>query len=189
MMIAYQVGIFLIIIISSFFGFKALITTTICITLFSLSNIFTAYLLVIQFTTIAVASCIGAVISLLRIIITIPEKFKDNEKKYIVNREMGDEDLDFLFNFIGINLLRCIIVAAIVFLLATIEVFNPELSNIIAAIIIIPSIYLIYIVGSKINYKSNSLIKKASFTSFVAACTSIYLGFKVANSIYLSVFY
>ena len=49
--ILYQVAIFAIIILSSFAGFKGLFISVCLIVGFSLSNIFTAKLLVIQFTT------------------------------------------------------------------------------------------------------------------------------------------
>ncbi|MDU2674040.1 MAG: hypothetical protein E7C49_18800 [Clostridium sp.] len=63
MVLLYQIAIFLIIILSSFVGFKGLIIAVSSIVLFSISNIFTLQLLVIQFTTIVFATIIGAVIA------------------------------------------------------------------------------------------------------------------------------
>lgn len=178
MVLAYQLGIFVIIIISSFFGFRALFTAVALIVLFSISNIFTATLLVIQLTTIAVATCIGAVISFIKLIKSIPS-FVNKAKNYLDN-----SSFDFLPSFIFVNCLRTLITMGIILVGETFDRCSDiGIINIIMGIIFIGAIFLICIIGNKIKYKPDSFIQKASFTSFIVACASIYMGFKILEII------
>ena len=77
MVILYQVAIFAIIILSSFAGFKGLFISVCLIVGFSLSNIFTAQLLVIQFTTIVVSTVIGVIIATIKLILNMPRIIND----------------------------------------------------------------------------------------------------------------
>lgn len=64
-MILFQLGIFAIILISSFFGIIPLLIATVCIILFTISNVFTLSLMAVQFTTILISLGIGAVIAII----------------------------------------------------------------------------------------------------------------------------
>ena len=77
MVILYQVAIFAIIILSSFLGFKGLFISVCLIVGFSLSNIFTAQLLVIQFTNIVVSTVIGVIIATIKLILNMPRIIND----------------------------------------------------------------------------------------------------------------
>ena len=81
MIILYQVAIFVIIILSSFAGFKGLFISVCLIVGFSLSNIFTAKLLVIQFTTIVVSTVIGIIIATIKLILNMPRIINDKFKQ------------------------------------------------------------------------------------------------------------
>lgn len=97
-MIAYQIGIFIAIIFSSFFGFGALLYCVISIIAFSCINIFTAPLLVMQLTNIAIATSIGAVISTLRLIIISPSLIS-NTSESVYNS--FDETINTITNSIN----------------------------------------------------------------------------------------
>lgn len=64
-MILFQLGIFAVIIISSFFGILPLIGALIFIALFTLANVFTLPLMFIQFHTIVFSAVIGFIIALI----------------------------------------------------------------------------------------------------------------------------
>lgn len=83
MVLLYQIAIFLIIILSSFAGFKGLIIAVSAIILFSISNILTLQLLVIQFTTIVVATIIGAIIAAIKLVIDMPKIVNDKVNSII----------------------------------------------------------------------------------------------------------
>ncbi|TGY42399.1 hypothetical protein E5347_09270 [Clostridium sartagoforme] len=184
MVLAYQLGIFAIIIISSFFGFRALFTAVALIVLFSFSNIFTATLLVIQLTTIAVATCIGAVISSIMLIKSVPD-FVNKAKNYLDN-----SSFDFLPSFIFVNCLRTFITMGVILVVGIFDRYSDiEIINIIMGIILIGAIFLICTIGNKIKYKPNSFIQKASLTSFIVSCASIYMGFRLIESIASNLFY
>ncbi|MDV4149919.1 hypothetical protein R0131_03635 [Clostridium sp. AL.422] len=174
-MLAYQIGIFLIIIISSFFGFRALLTAVAFIILFSLSNIFTAALLVIQLTTIAVSTCIGAVISSIILIKEIPNYLVQG-RLYIEN-----SSFDFMPSFILVNCIRGFIAIGLFSLQIIFDnlYISSDFINTILILFILGVIFFIFIIGKKIKYKPNSFIQKASFTSFIIACGSVYLGYRV----------
>lgn len=184
MVLAYQLAIFSIIIISSFFGFMALFTAVALIVLFSFSNIFTATLLVIQLTTIAVATCIGAVISSIKLIKSVPNSV-NKAKNYLDN-----SSFDFLPSFIFVNCLRSLIMMAVFLILGIFDRYSDiEIIETIMGIILVGAIFIICIIGNKIKYKPNSFIQKASFTSFIVACTSVYMGIKIIEVIASKFFY
>lgn len=66
MVLLYQLAIFLIIVLSSFFGIKALLCIASITILFTISNVFTFWLIGGQFITIAVATGIGVLIILIK---------------------------------------------------------------------------------------------------------------------------
>ena len=77
MVILYQIAIFTIIILSSFVGFKGLFISVSLIVGFSLTNIFTIQLLIIQFTTIVVSTVIGVIIATIKLILNMPRIIND----------------------------------------------------------------------------------------------------------------
>lgn len=184
MVLAYQLGIFAIIIISSFFGFRALFTAVALIVIFSFSNIFTATLLVIQLTTIAVATCIGAVISSIMLIKSAPY-FVNRAKNYLDN-----SSFDFLPSFIFVNCLRTLITMVVILIAGIFDRYRDiEIIETIMAIITVGAIFLICSIGNKIKYKTNSFIEKASITSFIVACVSIRMGFRIFEIMFSKFFY
>ena len=104
MIILYQVAIFAIIILSSFAGFKGLFISVCLIVGFSLSNIFTAKLLVIQFTTIVVSTVIGVIIATIKLILNMPriinDKFNSIKEYFQVYRIIENK-------YLSQYLLRC----------------------------------------------------------------------------------
>lgn len=61
----FQIGICIVLLVSSFFGVKIYLGVLLAIIVFSLTNIYTITLLVIQFTVITVAGIVGFIISLI----------------------------------------------------------------------------------------------------------------------------
>ena len=84
MVILYQIAIFTIIILSSFLGFGGLFIAVSLIIGFSLTNIFTLQLMVLQFTTIIVATVIGIIIAGIKLLINMP-KIIDNKINSTIN--------------------------------------------------------------------------------------------------------
>lgn len=183
MVIAYQIGIFLIIVISSFFGFRALLISVICVVGFSLTNIFTLTLLMVQMTTIAVSTAIGMVIATIRLFMDMPRLFCNfrywlSEKIY----SLRNSSKSFLLSFIFVNFLRYLLTWAF-FIVCEFLVPGGNMSSageimeMIMGGLFIGYFYSIIFIGRKINYESDSLIEKGSLTSFLVACGSMYLAF------------
>lgn len=183
MVVAYQIGIFLIIVISSFFGFKALIISVLCIVGFSLTNIFTLTLLMVQMTTIAVATVIGMVIASIRLIMDMPRLLGSfgswlSEKAY----DLTSSSKSFFASFIFVNFLRYLLTWAF-FIIC--EFLVPggnmnsvgEIMEMVTGTLFIGYLYSVICLGRKIDYEGTSFIEKGSLTSFLIACGSMYLAF------------
>lgn len=189
-MIAYQIGIFIAIIIASFFGFIPLFTVVVAIILFSISNIFTATLLVMQLTTIGVATIIGIVINIIRVILNLPKTIISF--KYYLGKKfntVSEASYGFLKSFIIVNMGRAGIIMLFMFYVVLIEeVFNLSISSEAAEFIVglplIAVITTVILLGNKIKYTYNSLISKSSLTSFIVAIGSMYLGWYISVIIY-----
>ena len=134
MVILYQVAIFAIIILSSFAGFKGLFISVCLIVGFSLSNIFTAQLLVIQFTTIVVSTVIGVIIATIKLILNMPRIINDkfnSIKEYF----QGNKYLSQYLLRCGCRILTTFITVSLIIILS--EEFNINSDSAFIGIILV----------------------------------------------------
>lgn len=183
MVLGFQIGIFIIIVLSSFFGFKIFIPTVFILAIFTMVNLYSPVVLAIQLTTIAVASCIGLFISSMVSIARIPTNIKSLQQR--INNwknEMERSSFNFLPSFIFVNVLRmvAVVIGLIIFIIAE-NVFLVSAENIFVQMVICGTMVFVILIGDKIEYRYDSYIKSASLTSIIVACFSIFCGFKLAE--------
>ena len=133
-MILFQLGIFAVIIIASFFGILPLIGALIFIALFTLANVFTLPLMFIQFHTIAFSAVIGFIIALIvdirkgarhmhgsigRLIYSLKTIFSSSGFKYYLKNMKGVFFLYIIYLFT--NFSKVALIITLIYLLWSIQ--------------------------------------------------------------------
>lgn len=188
MIILFQLLIFIIILIASSYGFKALIPVIILIIIFSFLNIFTLELLAVQSTTILVAGGIGVLICTVRLLVTIlsgssktnsSTEIEDNySKDDHYDNYYDDKSFDFVPSFLIVNFLRFCISSVGTFLFMSIyrNYRTNSYIELLAGLIFIATVVFTVLIGHKISYKHNSAIEESSSTSFTVALICFLVG-------------
>ena len=187
MVILYQIAIFTIIILSSFAGFKGLFISVSLIVGFSLTNIFTIQLLIIQFTTIVIATLIGAVIAAIKLMINMPRiiNYKSNSiKEYFQTYRFIES------KYLRQYLLRCgcrILTTFITLVLITVlcEVFKINSDSPFIGIVLAIGILLIMFPVLNINARNGGFIEDSSTFRFLVAIGCVFIGWKIASNLYI----
>lgn len=182
MVLLYQIAIFLIIILSSFAGFKGLIIAVSAIVLFSISNIFTLQLLVIQFTTIVVSSIIGAIIATIKLVVHMPKIVNDKVNSIIYYFERNGFPGGKYFTQ---YLLRCGLRVFTTFCTISILALSgmDSESFFVGIIFVIGFILTIFPLVS-VTARDGGFIEDSSTFRFLVAIGCIFIGYKIAYVIW-----
>lgn len=180
--ILYQVAIFAIIILSSFAGFKGLFISVCLIVGFSLSNIFTAKLLVIQFTTIVVSTVIGVIIATIKLILNMPriinDKFNSIKEYFQVYRVIENKYLSQYLLRCGCRILTTFITVSLIIILS--EEFNINSDSAFIGIILAIGIIFSIFPVLTVNAGNGGFIEESHTFRFLVAIGCIFIGWKIA---------
>ena len=182
MVLLYQIAIFLIIILSSFVGFKGLIIAVSAIVLFSISNIFTLQLLVIQFTTIVVATIIGAIIATIKLAVDMPKIVNDKVNSIIYYFERNGFPGGKYFTQ---YLLRCGFRVFTTFCTISIfALFGMDSESLFINIIFFIGFILTIFPLVSVTARDGGFIEDSSTFRFLMAIGCIFIGYKMAYVIW-----
>ena len=180
--ILYQVAIFAIIILSSFLGFKGLFISVCLIVGFSLSNIFTAQLLVIQFTTIVVSTVIGIIIATIKLILNMPriinDKFNSIKEYFQGYRLIENKYLSQYLLRCGCRILTTFITVSLIIILS--EEFNINSDSVLIGIILAIGIIFSIFPVLTVNSGNGGFIEESHTFRFLVAIGCIFIGWKIA---------
>lgn len=180
--ILYQVAIFAIIILSSFAGFKGLFISVCLIVGFSLSNIFTSKLLVIQFTTIVVSTVIGVIIATIKLILNMPriinDKFNSIKEYFQVYRVIENKYLSQYLLRCGCRILTTFITVSLIIILS--EEFNINSDSAFIGIILAIGIIFSIFPVLTVNAGNGGFIEESHTFRFLVAIGCIFIGWKIA---------
>lgn len=180
--ILYQVAIFAIIILSSFAGFKGLFISVCLIVGFSLSNIFTAQLLVIQFTTIVVSTVIGVIIATIKLILNMPriinDKFNSIKEYFQGYRLIENKYLSQYLLRCGCRILTTFITVSLIIILS--EEFNINSDSVLIGIILAIGIIFSIFPVLTVNAGNGGFIEESHTFRFLVAIGCIFIGWKIA---------
>ncbi|MBM6820487.1 hypothetical protein H6A19_14295 [Clostridium saudiense] len=182
MIILYQVAIFVIIILSSFAGFKGLFISVCLIVGFSLSNIFTAKLLVIQFTTIVVSTVIGIIIATIKLILNMPriinDKFNSIKEYFQEYRLIENKYLSQYLLRCGYRILTSFTTVSLIIILS--EEFNINSDSAFIGIILVMGIIFSIFPVLTVNAGNGGFIEESHTFRFLVAIGCIFIGWKIA---------
>lgn len=180
--ILYQVAIFAIIILSSFAGFKGLFISVCLIVGFSLSNIFTAKLLVIQFTTIVVSTVIGVIIATIKLILNmlriINDKFNSIKEYFQEYRLIENKYLSQYLLRCGCRILTSFTTVSLIIILS--EEFNINSDSAFIGIILVMGIIFSIFPVLTVNAGNGGFIEESHTFRFLVAIGCIFIGWKIA---------
>lgn len=180
--ILYQVAIFVIIILSSFAGFKGLFISVCLIVGFSLSNIFTAKLLVIQFTTIVVSTVIGIIIATIKLILNMPriinDKFNSIKEYFQEYRLIENKYLSQYLLRCGCRILTSFTTVSLIIILS--EEFNINSDSAFIGIILVMGIIFSIFPVLTVNAGNGGFIEESHTFRFLVAIGCIFIGWKIA---------
>lgn len=180
--ILYQVAIFVIIILSSFAGFKGLFISVCLIVGFSLSNIFTAKLLVIQFTTIVVSTVIGIIIATIKLILNMPriinDKFNSIKEYFQEYRLIENKYLSQYLLRCGCRILTSFTTVSLIIILS--EEFNINSDSAFIGIILVMGMIFSIFPVLTVNAGNGGFIEESHTFRFLVAIGCIFIGWKIA---------
>lgn len=145
MVLAYQLLFIILVIGSSFFGLNVFFMTLICSLIFTISNVFTLPLLMLQSTVILGTGVIGFVIA------TVVSLSKSGEKMSEYKRRMDFKSIISAIFYVILTFIGLLVYRSIYMYIH--YVYSGGLCDLLKYISDIPMLYFIFIVPNKICKK------------------------------------
>ena len=149
---------------------------------FSLSNIFTAQLLVIQFTNIVVSTVIGVIIATIKLILNMPriinDKFNSIKEYFQGYRLIENKYLSQYLLRCGCRILTTFITVSLIIILS--EEFNINSDSVLIGIILAIGIIFSIFPVLTVNSGNGGFIEESHTFIFLVAIGCVFIGWKIA---------